>query len=309
MSGPLRTALRWCATSDRTRPRLARLGPVQRAARHVVPGDAIDDALGAAVALQVLDIGTVYTRLDPPIAGAADADAAADAYLELIARIRESELDGEISLDPAALGAALDPDATLARLRSLAATAEANGSFLWLDMGASATVDRTLDLYQRLRASCPRTGVALRADLRRTAKDVERLLPLNPAIRLVKGAGDQGRDVALQSGREIAANYLGIAVTLLREARNRPLRIALGTHDVELVQQIATHASAAGLPRRAVEIHMVHGIRARDQRALARSGYAVRTLIPFGPAWDRWYLEQLAELPRAVRSVLRQLLP
>lgn len=307
MSGPLGTALRWCAASDRARRRIARLGFIERAARTSVPGDGIDDALGAAVALQVLNIGTVYTRLDPPLTRAADAGAAANAYLDLLARIKTSEIDGEIAVDPDALGATIDEDEAFAHLRKLASAAGEQGSYLWLDMGGSAGVDRTLDLYQRLRVSCPRTGVTLRADLRRTAKDVERLLPMNPAIRLVKGSGPHTAAEALQSAREIDANYLGIAVTLLREARSRPLRIALGTHDVELVAQIATHAGAAGLPKHAFEVHMVHGIRAREQRSLARSGYTVRTLIPYGPAWDRWYLERLADHPRTILFALRKI--
>lgn len=308
MSGPLGKVLRWSAASDRARTRIARLGFIERAARHSVPGEAIDDALGAAVALQVLDIGTVYARLDPPLTDIGEADAATDAHLELLARIKTSEIDGEISVDPAALGADLDEDVAFAHLRTLAGVADEHGSYLWLDMAGSAAADRTLDLYQRLRASYPRTGVALRADLRRTAKDVERLLPISPAIRLVKGAADERETDAFQSVREIDANYLGIAVTLLREARSRPLRIALGTHDVELVAQIATHAGAAGLPKHAFEVHMFHGIRSREQRRLARSGFRVRVLIPYGPAWDRWYLQRLADHPASIGFALRQLI-
>ena len=129
----------------------------------------------------------------------------------------------------------------------LAAAAEAQGSYLWIDMEDSAYVDRTLDLYQRLRASHANTGICLQAYLRRTAKDVERLLPLGPAIRLVKGAYDEPKSVAFRSRKEVDANYLGIAVTMLRESRTRSMRVGLGTHDVALIEQIAMHAAAAGV--------------------------------------------------------------
>jgi proline dehydrogenase len=170
-------------------------------------------------------------------------------------------------------------------------------------------VDRTLDLYQRLRASHARTGICLQAYLRRTAKDVERLLPLNPAIRLVKGAYDEPEVVAFKRRREVDANYLGVAVTLLREGRTRPLRVGLGTHDVELVAQIASHAAAAGIPRDAFEVQMLYGIRAREQHGLARAGYRVQTLIAYGAAWYPWYMRRLAERPANVLFALRQLLP
>lgn len=309
MSRLLRRSILWCAGSDWLRERLSGLPFMERAVRRFMPGDTIDDALGAAVPLQAMGIATIYTKLGEALTELSDAQAVADHYLELLARIKTSEIDGEISVKPTQLGLDIDEDACFAHLRTLAAAAEAQGSYLWIDMEDSTYVDRTLDLYQRLRATCPRTGVCLQAYLRRTARDVERLLPINPAIRLVKGAYDEPRAVAFGSRREVDANYLGIAVTLLRETRDRPLRVGLGTHDVELVRQIATHAGAAGVPKSAFEVQMLYGIRAREQRALARAGYRVQTLIAYGPAWYRWYLRRLAERPANVLFALRQLLP
>ncbi len=309
MNRPLRKILLWCAGNTWLREHLPNVPFMKRAVGRFMPGDTIDDALGAAVSLQVLGIGTLYTKLGEALTELSQAQGVADHYLELLARIRTSEIDGEISVKPTQLGLDIDEDACFAHLRTLAAAAEAQGSYLWIDMEDSGYVDRTLDLYQRLRASYPRTGVCLQAYLRRTAKDVERLLPINPAIRLVKGAYDEPRAVAFQHRREVDANYLGIAVTLLRESRNRPLRIGLGTHDVELVQQIATHAGAAGIPKGAFEVQMLYGIRAKEQRSLARGGYRVQTLIAYGPAWYRWYMRRLAERPANVLFALRQLLP
>jgi proline dehydrogenase len=305
----LRRVLLWCARSTWLREHLQRLPFMRRAVHRFMPGDTVDDALGAAVPLQVLGIATIYTKLGEALTELSGAQEVADHYLELLARIKTSEIDGEISVKPTQLGLDIDEDACFAHLRTLAAAAEAQGSYLWIDMEDSAYVDRTLDLYQRLRASHPRTGVCLQAYLRRTAKDVERLLPISPAIRLVKGAYDEPNTIAFQRKREVDANYLGIAVTLLRESRSRSLRIGLGTHDVELVQQIAAHAGAAGIPKNAFEVQMLYGIRAKEQRALARSGYKVQTLIAYGPAWYRWYMRRLAERPANVLFALRQLLP
>jgi proline dehydrogenase len=288
---------------------LANLPFMRRAVRKFMPGDTIDDALGAAVALQVAGIATIYTKLGEALTDISQAQDVADHYLELLARIKTSEIDGEISVKLTQLGLDIDEDACFAHLRTLAIAAEAQGSYLWIDMEDSAYVDRTLDLYQRLRATCPRTGICLQAYLRRTAKDVERLLPINPAIRLVKGAYDEPKAVAFQHKRDVDANFLGIAVTLLRESRTRQLRIGLGTHDVELVGQIATHAAAAGIPKQAFEVQMLYGIRAKEQRALVRGGYRVQTLIAYGPAWYRWYMRRLAERPANVLFAMRQLMP
>ena len=309
MNGLLRRILLWLARNTWMRERLPNLPFMQRAVRRFMPGDTIDDALGAAVDLQVLGISTVYTRLGENITQASGAQDVTDHYLELLRRIGTSEIDGEISVKPTQLGLDVDEDGCFAHLVTLAAAAAAQGSYLWIDMEDSSYVDRTLDLYQRLRASHARTGICLQAYLRRTAKDVERLLPLNPAIRLVKGAYDEPEAVAFRRKREVDANYLGVAVTLLREGRTRPLRVGLGTHDVELVAQIASHAAAAGIPRDAFEVQMLYGIRVKEQRGLARNGYRVQTLIAYGAAWYPWYMRRLAERPANVLFALRQLLP
>ncbi len=309
MSRVLRKLLLWLGRNAWLRDRLPNLPFMQRAVRRFMPGEDIDDALDAAVELQVLGIGTLYTKLGENITEIAQAQGVTNHYLELLARIQAAELAGEISVKPTQLGLDVDEDACFGHLRTLAAAAAEQGSYLWIDMEDSSYVDRTLDLYQRLRASHANTGVCLQAYLRRTARDVERLLPVNPAIRLVKGAYDEPKDVAFRSRREVDANYLAVAVTLLRESRTRPIRLGLGTHDVALVEQIATHAAAAGVGKDGFEVQMLYGIRAKEQRRLARSGYRVQTLIAYGAAWYPWYMRRLAERPANVLFALRQLLP
>jgi proline dehydrogenase len=54
---------------------------------------------------------------------------------------------------------------------------------------------------------------------------------------------------------------------------------------------------------------MLYGIRADQQRRLARAGYVVKDLIAYGDAWYPWYMRRLAERPANVLFALRQLLP
>ncbi len=306
----LRTVLLWAARNDWLREHLSALPFMQRAVRRFMPGEEIDDALGAAAGFEELGIGTLYTRLGEAITEPSGAQAVEDHYLELLARIEAAGIHGGISVKPTQLGLDIDEDLCLGHLRTLAAAASERGAWLWIDMEDSAYVDRTLDLYQRLRATHANTGVCLQAYLRRTAKDVERLLPMAPAVRLVKGAYDEPKTVAFRARREVDASFLALAVTLLRERRSRPgMRVGLGTHDVGLIDQVASHAAAAGIGKDAFEIQMLYGIRAGEQRRLARAGYRVQTLIAYGGAWYRWYMRRLAERPANVLFALRQLLP
>jgi proline dehydrogenase len=309
INGLLRKVLLWAALNSWLGERLPSLPFMRKAVHRFMPGEEIEDALAAAVDLQVLGIGTLYTKLGEAITDPTGAQAVASHYIGLLERLKAAEIDGELSVKLTQLGLDIDEDLCFGHLRRLAAAAEAQGSYLWIDMEDSSYVDRTLDLYQRLRASYGNTGICLQAYLRRTAKDIERLLPLGPAIRLVKGAYDEPKDLAFKSKKEVDANYLGLAVTLLRESRTRSMRVGLGTHDVDLIEQIAVHAAAAGVPRDAFEIQMLYGIRAKEQRRLARSGYRVQTLIAYGDAWYRWYMRRLAERPANVLFAMRQMLP
>ena len=109
--------------------------------------------------------------------------------------------------------------------------------------------DATIELYEELRTVQPKTGICLQAYLRRTAADIERLRPLDPAIRLVKGAYDEKEAVAYTNRRQVDANFVGLAVSFLLDGRGRPIRLGLGTHDVALIEQIAAGVKAAGIGR------------------------------------------------------------
>ena len=65
-------------------------------------------------------------------------------------------------------------------------------------MEGSAYTDQTLELYEKLKAHHPNVGLCLQAYLKRTYTDFERLLPLGPRIRLVKGAYAEPEEIAWQ---------------------------------------------------------------------------------------------------------------
>jgi proline dehydrogenase len=282
---------------------------MRRAVRRFMPGETLDDALVAARPLQAAGIGTMYTRLGENLEDLAAADEVAAHYLTVIDRIVAAGIDGEISVKPTQLGLDLDPDACFGHLVRVAEHAAAAGSYLWIDMEGSAYVEATIALYERLRAVQPRTGICLQAYLRRTAGDIERLRPLDPAIRLVKGAYDEKASIAYRDRREVDTNYVGLAVAFLLDGRGRPTRLGLGTHDVALIEQIAEQVRPSGIGRDGFEVEMLYGIRADQQFRLANEGYRVQALIAYGEHWYPWYMRRLAERPANVWFALRQMLP
>ena len=305
----MRRVFLWAARNRWLKERLPRLRFMRRAVRRFMPGETLEDALAAALPLEEAGIGTMYTRLGENLENLAAADEVADHYIEAMDKIVAAGITGELSVKPTQLGLDHDAEVCLAHLVRIAEHAAAAGSYLWIDMEGSAYVDATIELYEKLRATQPRTGICLQAYLRRTAADFERLRPLDPAIRLVKGAYDEKESIAYRSRSSVDASYVGLAVGFLLDSRDRPIRLGLGTHDVGLIEQIAEQVGAAGIGRDRFEVEMLYGIRTDQQYRLAKAGYRVQALIAYGEHWYPWYMRRLAERPANMWFALRQLLP
>jgi proline dehydrogenase len=305
----MRRVFLWAARNPWLKSRLPRFRFMKRAVRRFMPGETLASALDAAAPLEAAGIGTMYTRLGENLTSLAEADEVADHYIEVFDAIAARGYRGEVSVKPTQLGLDHDEDRTLTHLTRLAQKAADIGSYLWIDMEGSPYVEPTIRLYERLRAVQPRTGICLQAYLKRTPGDIERLRPLDPAIRLVKGAYDEPDAIAYRDKRQVDASYLSLAVDFLKTGRGRPIRLGLGSHDVALIEQIAEQVAAAGVPRDGFEVEMLYGIRSREQYRLAKAGYRVQTLIAYGDAWYPWYMRRLAERPANVAFAIRSLLP
>jgi proline dehydrogenase len=305
----MRTILLWLAKSTWLREQIPRLPFVRRAVRRFMPGEEAEAALDAAAGFQAEGIGSLFTRLGENIDRPTEAADVVAHYLGLLDEIARRGLGSELSVKLTQLGFDLDEAATDAHLRRLAERAAQDDRTVWIDMEGSAYTERTVACYERLRADgVTNLGICLQAYLRRTPADIARLLPLAPAIRLVKGAYDEPASLAYRGKRAVDASYAACAVTLLdAKAHGAVVRIGLGTHDVALAEQIAAHARALGLAKDAFEVQMLYGIRVDELRRLARAGYPVRVLIAYGTAWYAWYMRRLAERPANILFALRQL--
>jgi proline dehydrogenase len=302
---PARDALLLAARNRWLGEHLPRYRFVRTTVGRFMPGERMEDALDAAARLGEDGIPATFTFLGENIRNAEDADAVVRHYLRLLDLIEERGLDAELSVKPTHLGMDLDPHATLQRLRLLAERSAALGRHLFLDMESAPYVDPTLGIYRRLRDEFDNAGVCIQAYLHRTPQDVADLLANGGSIRLVKGAYREPRDVAMHDKSRIRGTFQKLALEFLRWSGGG--RLALATHDVELLREIDRRAAAAGYGRDAYEIQMLYGIRVADQRRLAREGHRIRVLISYGTHWYPWFMRRLAEHPANARLAIRNL--
>ena len=302
----MRKALLAGSTNPWLRDRATRTAFVRRSVSRFMPGEQIEDAIRAAAELKPQGITTILTKLGENLTGTDEAEQVTQHYLEVLDRIAASGLDAQISVKPTQLGLDLDRALCERNLDRLIARAEQCNNFVWIDMESSPYVEPTVALYRRTRARTARVGIALQAYLYRTAQDVESLVPLGAAIRIVKGAYLEPADVAFPRKADVDANYYKLCVRLLApDARKPGAVLHIATHDTALADRLAAYIAEHNVPVSAYEFAMLYGIQRGQQLRLARDGRRLRVLISYGEYWFPWYMRRLAERPANMWFVVR----
>ena len=302
----MRKALLAGSTNAWLRERAMRAAFIRRAVSRFMPGETIDDALRASGELKRDGINTILTRLGENISRIEEAEEVTQHYFEVLDKVAAAGLDGHVSVKPTQLGLDQDPALCRKNLDRLIERTEAHANFLWIDMESSPYVDPTLELYRYGRARTPRIGLALQAYLYRTEKDVESLVPLGSAIRIVKGAYLEPPEVAYPSKSDVDENFFKLCVRLLQpDAIKAGCLLHIATHDMNLVERLSTWIAQNNVPASAYEFAMLYGIQPGRQQRLAKEGKRLRVLISYGEYWFPWYMRRLAERPANVWFVVR----
>ena len=304
-----RKVLLAASTNAWLRDRATKTPFVRRSVSKFMPGERVEDAMAASAQQQKFGIGTIFTRLGENLTRVEDAEDVTRHYLDVLDKVKAAALDAQISVKPTQLGLDLDKELCFRNLQRLVDHAAERDNFVWIDMESSPYVDPTLELFRRTRARSPLVGLALQAYLYRTAQDVEALLPLGSAIRLVKGAYLEPAEIAYPKKADVDENYYTLACRLLSdESQRMGTLLHIATHDPVLVDRLNTFIVDHRVPTTAYEYAMLYGIQRPLQLRLAKDGRRIRVLIAYGEYWFAWYMRRLAERPANVWFVLKNIL-
>ena len=304
-----RKVLLAASTNAWLRDRATKTAFVRKSVSKFMPGERLEDAMAAARRQQHQHgIGTIFTKLGEAITSRGEAEEVTTHYLDALERIKTAALDAQISVKPTQLGLDIDRELCFVNFMRLVERADARGNFVWIDMESSPYVDPTIELFRRARAASPRVGIALQAYLYRTEKDIESLVSLGSAVRLVKGAYLEPPSIAFPKKADVDANYYKLACRMLADDAQRAgglLHIA--THDPKLVERLNAFVDERGVPPSSYEYAMLYGIQRPLQVRLAQAGRRIRVLIAYGEYWFPWYMRRLAERPANVGFVVKNM--
>jgi len=305
----MRKVLLAMSTSTFMREQATKRKFVRKSVSAFMPGEQLEDALAAAATLKPQRINTILTRLGEGVTKLDEAARVTSHYLDALDKVKAAGLDAQISVKPTQLGLDLDVEQCRRNLDAICEKAERLGNVpVWIDMENSPYVDPTLELFRKSKERYKGVGVAMQAYLYRTMKDIEDLIPLGPAIRIVKGAYLEPAEVAYPNKSDVDENFYKLCVRLLADdAQKTGTLLHIATHDIALADRLAAYIDQHHVPTSAYEYAMLYGIQRGQQQRLASSGRRIRVLISYGEYWFPWYMRRLAERPANVTFVLKNL--
>jgi len=306
-----RPAILAASRSHRLRHTAERMPVARDVVRRFVPGETVDDVLGAVNLLRGSDRLVSIDYLGEDVTDTDTADATVTAYLRLLDALGSSCGGGavaplEVSLKLSALGQALPKDGdkiALANAHTICERARQVGAWVTVDAEDHTTTDSTLSIVRELRTEFDWLGTVLQAYLKRTEADCAEFAASGARIRLCKGAYDEPASVAYRDPGEVTASYLR-CLRILMGGNGYPM---VASHDPAIIAAVPGLAGEYGRGTDGFEYQMLYGIRDGEQRRLAGEGNHVRVYVPFGNQWYGYFVRRLAERPANLMFFLRAL--
>jgi len=276
------------------------VGLLIRFANQWVAGERLEDAVRATKEANGRGVDGILNLLGEHYQEEAQVETTLRAYLQMLKAIEEHGLEARVSVKPSQLGLEFGRAYCESMIIPVFDRVRAMGDFLWIDMEGSRFTEDTLAIYGDLRRRHHDVGVCLQANLKRTPKDLERLLEIGGKVRLVKGAYRELEATAHRSRADVDAAY-GRLLRTLFEAGDH---FAVATHDGKFIEESIRLAKTH---KRIWEFQFLKGVREPTMRALVAKGYKVSEYIPYGPNWLPYFLRRLRERPRNALTMLRSL--
>ena len=225
-------------------------------------------------------------------------------YKEVIDAIEEHGLDSGLSVKLTGLGLWVDEELCRTNLEEIIGYAAERNRFVRIDMESSAQTGSTIELALDMHRRHENTGTVIQAYMRRSLKDVTRLVEAGVTVRLCKGIYDEPREIAYKDFDVVRENY----ILLMEEYLRSGVYVGIATHDEYLIWHALRLIHRLEVPADRYEFQMLLGVDEELRRILVESGHRVRVYVPFGDEWYEYSTRRLKENPKIAGYVARDVL-
>jgi len=272
--------------------------------KKYIAGAKVEDAVRTIKGLNSKGIMATVDLLGEEIKEKAEAESAAEQYVELIKIIDKENLDSNVSVKPTHMGLKLDKEFCYDNIRSIVEVAKKYKNFVRIDMEDHPCTDDTIEIYLRLKKEFDNVGTVLQSYMRRNIDDVNNLIPHKANLRLCKGIYIEPREVACKDKEIVNYNYSYCLEKLLKNK----CYVGIATHDEKLVWHALSVIDKLKLEKDEYEFQMLLGVTEELRDIIVNSGHRLRVYVPFGEQWHAYSTRRLKENPNMAGYALKSIL-
>jgi proline dehydrogenase len=254
-----------------------------RLARGYVAGTRPEEALACAHRLAAVGLASSIDFFGENVSDPTQADRVTQQYVALAETLNRAPPNTFLSIDLSHIGLDQPGDPVQRRLERIA-SALPEGRRIQVGAEQERRADRILAAVSAVARRGGAVSATIQANLKRGRADALALAEDSVPIRLVKGAYDEGPEVARPWGEPTDLAFLELA----HELHAYGADVALATHDAVLREALLRSLPGIG-------VEMLLGVRSADAAALALRGVPVRIYAPYGGGWFRYAMRRWAE--------------
>jgi proline dehydrogenase len=216
---------------------------------------------------------------------------AKEEFSALIKEVGANSSSSTISLDLSHIGLSVDKELAYQHLKQLINEAKTYDLTLMISMEESTKTTQILDIYKRsLEEHGLNLGITIQAHLNRSVQDIKDLIQYPGKIRLVKGAFQEPKEIAIPRSEELNKRYLMLLEQLIAGEKS----VSVATHDKAIIQEIKKQGY---LGCQDVEVEMLYGVQPELLKQLRDQNYKTRVYLTYGKEWYLYVCHRLAEYP------------
>jgi proline dehydrogenase len=277
--------------------------------RAYISGETIEDAMCVSKDLNSRNIKVTLDVLGEFIKTLAEAESNKEEYLNLIETSYKNGIDGNFSLKPTSFGLLIDKNICFNHIREIVAKAAFYNGFIRIDMEDSPCTDAEIELFRKLKVEFSgNVGLVVQAYLKRTLKDLEKMLDLNTPIiplsyRLCKGIYIEPETIAFKKYELINQHFLEDLEFMFRNK----IHVGIATHDKPLIDGAYKLIEKYNVPKNMYEFQMLYGVTPKLRENIVNEGHTMRVYVPFGKQWFGYSTRRLKENPKMASHIIKAL--
>ncbi len=272
--------------------------------KKYIAGNDLDAGINAVKKLNAMNIKATMDVLGEDISDLSEAYESKDEYLKVLEKIRDENVDANISIKLSQMGLRIDRDKCLEIMTEIVRKAQELGNFVRIDMEDVTATDDTLFIYKSLKEKFPNVGVVLQAYLRRTIDDINALWSKGLNFRLCKGIYIEKREHAYKDMKNINESF----VYNLKKMFEANAYVGIATHDEYIVCKALALIDEMKIPKTMYEFQMLLGVDEDLRDIIVSRGHNLRVYVPFGKHWYAYSMRRLKENPSVAGHIMKDIL-